>query len=74
MSNFLRSLSTNWKLTFAVSSIGFSLLFYNKHCHYASSYSCQLKRYSALAEYPQLDKHSNLMAQQLTPQVIVMNF
>jgi hypothetical protein len=75
-SNFFRSFlhfgisPQRWKLAAIVSSVGLStagLLWHNQH--YASSYSLQLKRYSASAEYPQLAKHSNLMAQQLTPQV-----
>jgi hypothetical protein len=76
-SNFFRSLlhfGTNqqkWKLAAIVSSVGLSTagLLWNHHHHYASSYSLHLKRYSASAEYPQLAKHSNLMARQLTPQV-----
>jgi hypothetical protein len=75
-SNFFRSFlhfgsnQQKWKLVAIASSVGFStagLLWYNQH--YASSYSVHLKRYPALAEYPQLTKHSNLMARQLTPQV-----
>ena len=72
-SNFFRSFLYNqhkWKLVAIASSVGLSatgLLWHNQH--YASSYSVHLKRYPALAEYPQLAKHSNLMARQLTPQV-----
>ncbi|CAF4202753.1 unnamed protein product, partial [Rotaria sp. Silwood2] len=78
-SNFFRSLlyfGTNqqkWKLTVLVSSVGLStagfLWHRHQHHHYASSYSLHLKRYSASAEYPQLTKHANLMARQLTPQM-----
>jgi hypothetical protein len=76
-SNFFRSFlhfGTNqqrWKLAAIVSSVGLSTasLLWHHHHHYASSYSLHLKRYSASAEYPQLAKHSNLMARQLTPQV-----
>lgn len=72
--SFLRFGTTHqkWKLAAITSSVGLSavgLLWH--HQHYASSYSVQLKRYSASAEYPQLSKHSNLMARQLTPQVRV---
>ena len=76
-SNFFRSFlpfgasQQKWKLAAIVSSVGLSttgLLWYHQH-HYASSYSVHLKRYSASAEYPQLSKHSNLMARHLTPQV-----
>ncbi len=64
-----------WKLAAIVSSVGLStagLLWHHHHHHYASSYSIHLKRYSASAEYPQLAKHSNLMAHQLTPQVRIL--
>lgn len=75
-SNFFRSFlhfgsnHQKWRLATVASSVGlstFGLLWY--HRHYASSYSAHLKRYPASAEYPQLSKHSNLMARQLTPQV-----
>jgi hypothetical protein len=76
MPNFFRSFlyfaagQQKWKLVAVASSVGLStagLLWHRQH--YASSYSVHLKRYSASAEYPQLSKHSNLMARQLTPQV-----
>ncbi|UJR13748.1 hypothetical protein I4U23_000758 [Adineta vaga] len=76
-SNFFRSFihsgskQQKWKLAAVISSIGLStaaLLWQNQQ-HHASSYSLHLKRYSASAEYPQLTKHSNLMARQLTPQM-----
>ncbi|CAF1471136.1 unnamed protein product [Rotaria sordida] len=75
--NFFRSLlhfGTNqqkWKLTLLVSSVGLSTagFLWHHHYHYANSYSLHLKRYSASAEYPQLTKHANLMASQLTLQM-----
>jgi len=77
-SNFFRSFlhfgnsQQKWKLAAVISSVGLStagFLWHNHHHHYANSYSLHLKRYSASAEYPELSKHSNLMARQLTPQV-----
>lgn len=76
-SNFFRSLlkfSTSkrtWKTVVLASSAGLTAVgfLWNHHHHYASPYSLHLKRYSASAEYPELTKHSNLMARQLTPQV-----
>ncbi|CAF1010774.1 unnamed protein product [Adineta steineri] len=75
-SNFFRSFlyfgnnQQKWKLAAIVSSVGLTTAGYLWHNqHYASSYSLHLKRYSASAEYPQLSKHSNLMARQLTPQM-----
>ncbi|CAF3834862.1 unnamed protein product, partial [Rotaria magnacalcarata] len=62
-----------WQVAVLTSSVGLSaagLLWHQyHHRHYASSYSLHLKRYSASAEYPELTKHANLMARQLTPQM-----
>jgi hypothetical protein len=76
-SNFFRSFGTSqqkWKLAAVISSVGLSTvgLLWQQNHHHASSYSIHLKRYSASAEYPQLAKHSNLMARQLTPQVRIL--
>ena len=77
-SNFFRSfIQSNshryrWKFGVLLSSIGLgtaTLIYQQQHPHQASSYSLHLRRYPASAEYPQLTKHSNLMARQLTPQV-----
>ncbi|CAF0952148.1 unnamed protein product [Adineta ricciae] len=76
-SNFFRSFvhfgsnQQRWKVAAMISSVGLTtaaLLWQNQQ-HHASSYSLHLKRYSAIAEYPQLHKHSNLMARHLTPQL-----
>lgn len=73
--NFFRSFlvgnQSKLKLAAIVSSIGLTttgFLWFQQQ-HHASSYSVHLKRYTASAEYPQLSKHSNLMAKVLTPQV-----
>lgn len=82
-SNFFRSLlrlgqhQPKWRLAALVSTVGLGtagLLWQRQHPHHASSYSLHLKRYTASAEYPQLSKHSNLMARQLTPQVSHFQF
>lgn len=71
--SFLHFGQQKWKLAAIISSVGLSTvgLLWNQQHQYANSYSLHLKRYSASAEYPQLTKHSNLMAKQLTPQVRV---
>ena len=75
MPNFFRSFLvanlSKLKLAAILSSVGLTttgFLWFQQQ-HHASSYSTHLKRYTATAEYPQLSKHSNLMAKALTPQV-----
>ncbi|CAF1123476.1 unnamed protein product [Didymodactylos carnosus] len=65
--------STSKQLKFIASAALGATLYWQwqtrQSVHYANSYSFQLKRYSATAEYPNLIRHSNLMAKYLTPQL-----